>query len=851
MSATSSPAPASSPCPIEIGAGSRADRWCDHCGLPLPPGVDIRAAHAGKSLRYCCHGCLALAQLRPRPSGAQEAAGETWLETADPWATFDDPARQQGWVVHANAHRAEVALAVAGVHCAACVATIRRRIGAMDGVHDIDVQLPGERARLAWDPTRQRLGAILEAIAKLGYRAAPVDALAATAARKQEARCALLRLFVAGFGMMQVMMYAIPAYVTDDGIAAEHAMLLRWASLILSLPVVLYSALPFFAGAWRDLRNGRPGMDVPVALGIGTAFAASVWATWIGQGEVYFDSVTMFVFFLLASRYFELRARQKASGAADALARQQPEIAVRLLNDGAGRGVRAETVPVSALRAGDCVVVKPGEVIPVDGRVMRGYATVAESLLTGEARPVARSEGAPVLAGSTLYTAEPGGQLLVAVEATGEETRLGEMVRLLDRALLDKPRLALIADRVAVWFTGGLLLLAALTAVVWSLIDPSRIIAVTVAVLVVSCPCALSLATPCAVAAATGVLARRGLLVLRGRALETLARATHLVFDKTGTLTSGKIALQRVVALRDTSAQSCTEIAAALEAGSQHPVGQAICRATTPAVVADSVVRAPGLGVDGWVAGRRYRLGQPAFAAALHGKSAPDSLAEVRPDQTLVALADTEGWVALFVLADSLRPGAREMVHDLQSLGLEVLLLSGDRPETARYWAGQLGIDTVEGGASPLRKREAIEDLQRNGAVVVMVGDGANDTAALGVAHASIAVGSGARLAQQGADMVWLGDDLGHLDWAIHKARHAMRIIRQNLWWAFGYNMTAIPLAVTGLIGPWLAGLGMSMSSLFVVLNALRLLRDRGEARQVPRTAASPVPRDRLAGNKT
>jgi Cu2+-exporting ATPase len=742
-----------------------------------------------------------------------------------------------------------VALVVEGVRCAACVATIKSRIRVLNGVYDIDVQLPGDRARLAWDPTRQRLGAILAAIAKLGYRAAPIDALAAAVARRREARRALLRLFIAGFGMMQVMMYAIPAYVADDGIAAEHAVLLRWASLVLSLPVVLYSALPFFAGAWRDLRNGRPGMDVPVALGIGTAFAASAWATWVGSGEVYFDSVTMFVFFLLASRYFELRARHKASGAADLLARQQPEIAVRLVNDGAGRGVRAETVPVAALRAGDCVVVKPGETIPVDGRVARGHATLAESLLTGEARPVARPEGAPVLAGSTLYAAEPGGELLVTVEATGEHTRLGEMVRLLDRALLDKPRLAQIADRVAVWFTGCLLLLAALTAVAWLLIDPSRIIAVTVAVLVVSCPCALSLATPSAVAAATGILARRGLLVLRGRALETLARATHVVFDKTGTLTSGQIALQRVLALRDMPVPMCTGIAAALEAGSQHPAGQAIRRAAITAIAADAVVRTPGLGVEGWVGGRRYRLGQPAFAAELHGQPAPASFAEVRVDQTLVALADTDGWVALFVLADSLRAGARELVGGLQSLGVKVLLLSGDRPETARYWADQLGIDAVEGGASPLRKREAVAELQRRGAVAVMVGDGANDTAALGVAHASIALSSGARLAQQGADMVWLGDDLGDLDWAIHKARQAMRVIRQNLWWAFGYNITAIPLAVTGLIGPWLAGLGMSMSSLLVVLNALRLLRDHGETRQALRTTASPLLRDKLAGN--
>ena len=851
MLTTSSPAIAAIPNSAECEVLAHVGTYCDHCGLPLTTNVNISVMQAAKTLRYCCHGCLTLAQSSTRSADALKAAGGTRPESTDPWVTFDESGRQREWVVLRNANRAEVVLAVSGVRCAACVATIKSRIGVLEGVIAIEVQLPGERARLIWDPARQRLGAILQTMAKMGYRAAPVSALATAAARNQEVRSALRRLFVAGFGMMQVMMYAIPAYVTNDGIAAEHVLLLRWASLILALPVVLYSAQPFFAGAMRDLKNRRPGMDVPVALGIGTAFVASAWATWTGHGEVYFDSVTMFVFFLLGSRYFELRARQKASSAAEALSRHQPELAARLPGSGATRGATVEIVPVGSLRAGDFVVVKPGDVIPVDGRVVRGQATVAENLLTGEARPVLRPEGAPVLAGSTLYSVEPSAELLVEVEATGEQTRLGEMARLLDRALFDKPRLALVADTVAVWFTGGLLLLATLTAIAWSLIDPSRIIAVTVAVLVVSCPCALSLATPSAVAAATGVLARRGLLVLRGRALETLARATHLVFDKTGTLSSGEVALQRVIALRGESAQQCAEIAAALEAGSQHPAGQAIRRGAEATLAACQVVRVPGRGVEGMVGGQRFRLGKLAFCAELHDKAAPAPAAEVRPDQTLVALADGEGWLALFVLADSLRPGARALVRDLQSMGLQVQLLSGDRPETASYWAQQLGIVAVEGGASPQRKREAIEALQRKGAVVVMVGDGANDSAALGVAHASIAIGSGARLAQQGADMVWLGDDLFQLDWAFHKARHAIRIIRQNLWWAFGYNMMAIPLAVTGLIGPWLAGLGMSMSSLLVVLNALRLLRESSQMPQAAEGIARPASSDELAGINT
>ncbi len=759
---------------------------------------------------------------------------------ADPWSLYDDPARQSQWVVITGRDRAEVQLSVAGVHCGACVATIKDRLRTIPGVHELDIQLPGERARLSWDPARQKLGAILAAIAALGYRAAPVDALAAAAARRREARTALLRLFVAGFSMMQVMMYAIPVYVTDDGIAVEHAVLLQWASLVLTVPVVFYSALPFFSGAWRDLRNRRPGMDVPVAIGIGAAFIASAWATIAGQGEVYFDSVTMFVFLLLASRYFELRARQKAASAADRLARQLPELAERIVDDDGI--VRFETVPAAALRPGDCVVVKPGEAVPADGRVLIGHATLEEGLVTGESAAVSRAEGAPVLAGSTLYAAEPDGRLLMAVEAAGEETRLAEMVRLLDRALADKPRLGQLADRVAGWFTGALLVLALLTALAWWFVDPARIVAVTIAVLVVSCPCALSLATPCALAAATGVLAQRGLLVLRGRGLETLAGATHVVFDKTGTLTSGRLTLQDTIALGALPTAAALDIAGALEAGSQHPVGQALRAAASMPKAATGVTRTAGSGVEGMVDGRRYRLGRPSYVAELVGQRLPAELERERDEQTTVALADSAGWIAVFLLADAARPGARKLVAQLRARGLAVMLLSGDRPQTVRHWAGRLGIDDAEGGASPQRKRDVIAALQERGAIVAMIGDGANDSAALGIAHVSIAMGNGARLAQIGADMVWLGDNLDQLDWAMRKSRTAIAIIRQNLLWAFCYNLIAIPLAVAGFIGPWMAGLGMSASSMLVVLNSLRLLRDSGTAPDAaPRPATATL----------
>ena len=737
-------------------------------------------------------------------------------------------------------HR-EASLAIAGVHCAACVATIERRVRSLPGVVDIDVRVTDGRARVTWEGARATLDDIVATIASAGYRASiagPVD----EPARRRETRRALFGLFVAGFAMMQVMMYAFPAYVTDDGIAPDQERLLRWASLVLTLPVICYSALPFFEGACRDLRNRALGMDVPVALGIATAFAASAWSTWAGHGEVYFDSVTMFVFLLLGSRYLELRARQKASCAADALLRLQPDVAIRLATvrscDANGHESKAdakaarEIVPVSSLAKGDRIAIRAGQIVPIDARVANGCATLSESLLTGESAPVLKQSGMPVLAGSTLYCTDSGDDLVAIVETAHDQTRLAEMMRLLDRALSEKPRLSRVADRLAAWFTGCLLLLAAATAAGWWLVDPARIIAVTVAVLVVSCPCALSLATPSVMAALTGVLARRGLLVLHAGALETLARATHIVFDKTGTLTSGEMTLQSVTPLSGSSDAACRDIASALEAGSQHPAGLALRRAAPLARPSVDVVRSPGFGVEGTVDGRRYRLGLPGFVAALHGHPVARACADAQPDETLIALGDERGWIASFVVADSMRSGARDLVRNLQRLGIAVSMLSGDRPDTAAHWSAQLEIDDAEGGATPARKREVIEALQRDGEIVVMIGDGANDMEALGIAHTSIAIGSGARLADaehSSADMVWLGSDLRQLDWAIAKARQGMRIIRQNLAWAFVYNLTAIPLAVAGLIAPWQAGLGMSLSSLLVVVNALRVLREQPE----------------------
>jgi Cu2+-exporting ATPase len=482
-----------------------------------------------------------------------------------------------------------------------------------------------------------------------------------------------------------------------------------------------------------------------------------------------------------------------------------------------------ELVAVSALSLGEHVLIRPGEAVPADGLVEQGASQVDESLLTGESRPVAKSAGERLIAG----TVNVDSSLVMRVEGLGQDTVLSGIVRLLDRALAEKPALAQLADRVAGWFVLALLLIAAVTGSIWYFIEPARAFWITVAVLVVSCPCALSLATPAALTAATGSLTRLGLLTTRGHALETLAQATHFVFDKTGTLTHGKMSLQEVIPLGGLSGPQCLRIAAALEHASEH----AIARALSATVEADQSLEAgetvnlPGSGVEGVVEERRYRLGRPQFAGELCGGAEPEAALLGRNGATTVALADEYGWLALFVLGDTLRKDAVDLVTGLQQRGKAVVLLSGDQEDAAQQVAIELGIRIVRAAMTPQGKLDYVRELQCDGAVVAMVGDGVNDAPVLAAADVSIAMGGGTQVARASADMILLSEHLPHLHAGLDIAVKTQRIIRQNLAWAFGYNLLAIPLAAMGYITPWMAGIGMSASSLLVVLNALRLVQ--------------------------
>lgn len=762
---------------------------------------------------------------QPPPDGGDGVFGAHRgpLTVTDDFAVLDDPAEQREFteVIDVDGQAiAESVLMVQGMYCAACADTVESALQDLPGVHRAQVHAATRRLMLRWDPVRTQMSALARAVGDAGYRVLPMQQALSISERLKETRQALWRLFVAGFCMMQVMMYTWPMYVAEPGeMSSDIVQLLRWASWVLTVPVVTFSSSPFFQSAWRDLKRGRIGMDTPVSIGILVTFLVSSAATFDPSGpwgeEVWFDSVTMFVFFLLGGRYLEFKARDRTAGALDALMNRLPEVCERRRDDGT-----YETLSVRRLVVGDVVRVQAGQAFPGDGVLQSESATVDEALLTGESHPLTRRRGEAVVAGSFNLA----GPAQVRIEKLGRDTRFAQIVDLMEKASTDKPRLAVLADRIAAPFLVVVVFGALLAAAYWWQVDHSKALAVAVAVLIVTCPCALSLATPAAMLASAGALARRGVLVRRLQAFETLSTIDAVVFDKTGTLTEDRLVLRQVRVREGVTRAEALQVAAALAQGSLHPVSRALARAAqdeglTPAVVRGDVREAAGKGMEAFVgAYGRVRLGAAAWVDAPEAVPSADGGPEAH-------LADDAGWLASFELAEGLREDAAAVVQALKAAGIRTWLLSGDRDAAARQVAQAVGIDEVVAGASPEQKLAEVERLQGLGRRLAMVGDGLNDGPVLARADTSFALGHAAALAQTRSDYVIQGGRLMDVADTLVQAKDTMKIVRQNLIWAAIYNAVSIPLAMIGWMPPWLAGLGMALSSFLVIANATRLAR--------------------------
>ncbi len=747
------------------------------------------------------------------------------LTVTDSFAVLDDPVEQRQFTEVEELDGQSCArsvLMVQGMYCAACADTVEAALEGVPGVRSAQVHAATRRLTLQWDPAATRMSELAQRVGRTGYRLLPMQEALSISQRMAETRQALWRLFVAGFCMMQVMMYAWPEYVTEPGdIPADILQLLRWASWVISLPVVFFSSGPFFSNAWRDLKLRRIGMDTPVSVGILVTFLVSSAATFDPSGpwgeEVWFDSLTMFVFFLLGGRYLEFKARDRTAGALDSLMNRLPEVCDRRKDDGS-----FEPVSVRRLVVGDTVRMQAGQAFPGDGEVLSESATVDEALLTGESHPVLRERGQTVVAGSFNLA----GPVQVKLQRLGKDTRFAQIVSLMEQASTEKPRLAILADRIASPFLVLVMLSAAFAFWYWWQIDHTKAFAVAVAVLIVTCPCALALATPAGMLASAGSLARRGILVRRLQAFETLAGVQAVIFDKTGTLTHDRLELRSVQTRDGCDRSQVLALARALAEGSLHPVSRALVQAGEAAtwptgvagLVTDSLRELPGQGMQARLQdGGLLKLGSAAFC----GLAVPEeAMAEGAPR---VWLADDRGWLATFELKEGLREDARATVQALQAMGLQTWLLSGDREAAAQVVGQELGMDAVIAGASPEHKLAEVMRLQGQGQRIAMVGDGLNDGPVLARADTSFALGHAAALAQAQSDYVIQGGRLMDVVSTLRQARQTMRIVRQNLIWAASYNAISVPMALVGWMPPWAAGLGMALSSFLVIGNALRL----------------------------
>ena len=749
------------------------------------------------------------------------------LDDPAEWESFGKP---YGACTASNAAPGDVSVwdsqvALDGMYCATCALTIEDALRAVPGVLEVEVSAAAKRARVVWQPSQVLPSQWIKAIQKVGYRAVPAHDALAREIRQAQKRKALWRWLLATFCMMQVMMYAWPSYSANpDDLLMEYERLLRWASWVICIPMLIFACGPFLSGAWRDLRHRRVSMDLPVALGMVITFVVSSIGTFAPESvfgrEVFYDSLTMFVCFLLTGRWLEIRLRDRTAGALDAVLNRLPDSVEKKQADGS-----FQRVALRRIAEGDVLRILPGEAFPADALILSGRTQADESLLTGESRPVSRGEGDHVVAGSYNLSAP----VEVLVEKVASQTKFAQIVALMESASTQKPRLAHLADKVAAPFLVVVLLLAAAAAMYWWSSDPGHALMIAAAVLIVTCPCALSLATPVAMLTAAGTLARHGVLVRNLQGLESLASMDTLVFDKTGTLTRDGIQVSSMCAAHPADQMAWQGLAAAMAAQSRHPVSKALAQYGQQWASKWQVVEVEEISGQGLRA-QVIPLGEPGAAVMTVrlGSERFAGTAQLRSDGQAVYLAhETSSQelqpLAFFELNEGVRPEAAQVIASLLQNNIHVQLMSGDVQHAVVRVAQALHISYFQAERSPQEKLEAIRTLQQQGHRVAMVGDGLNDGPVLAGADVSFAFGRAVPLAQAKSDFVVLSDNLELIERTVMLARKTLRVVRQNLLGSALYNAVCIPLAMVGWMPAWLAGLGMALSSLLVVLNAARL----------------------------
>jgi Cu2+-exporting ATPase len=783
---------------------------CAHCGETAN-----RVVHAtvdGVEHAYCCQGCAGAAAWI-----ASEGFGDYYrwrsapgprVEAADDYGDWDRAQMLEAHSEAADGGRA-IRLALGGMHCAACAWLVDKALRQAPGVLDVRANAVDGRLHLRWDPARTPLSALLQRVGRLGYRPALLASPARDAEQRRERRRQLIALGIAGLGTLQAMMFSEALYLDTAGQMPEATRdAFRWVTAAVSAPVVFIAGAPFLRGMWSEWRMRLPGMDTLIGGGILLAWTGSLFETFRGGPQVWFDAAVMFVLFLLAARFLEARLRDANTARLDAIAGAQPAMAWRL------RDEQLEAVPARELAIGDLVQVGTGHALPCDGTVVGDDAWVDEALLTGESTPLRRRHGEAVLAGSHVHA----GTLRLQATAVGAATAMSQVARQVAQAREQRPAMAGWAEAIARRVVAATLVLSALVAIAWWFIEPANAFPATLAVLVATCPCALALAVPAAIARAQSRLLARGVLALGPDALPRLASIDRVAFDKTGTLTRGEPQLLDIQPLAGRDAESLRGIAACLELGVAHPLAKAFGEAPADRSASGAVLH-PGEGVEGRIDGALWRLGRRRFVDATAGADAAD-------DGGL--WLSREGRLeARFDVDDAPRDDAAATVAALARDGMAPRILSGDAGARVAALGERLGIDAAhrQSRLSPEGKLSALRVLQTEGHRVLMVGDGVNDAAVLAAADVSAAMASGASLAQRQADLVLLGSRLTPLRYAMRLAGQTQAIVRQNIVWAIAYNALMLPLAALGIVGPGLAALGMALSSLAVTANAWRIGR--------------------------